>query len=66
VRADTDHRGTLIDLDTNQKLTDIVLPHAGEQPSTLELPAGVRHGLIWLETDRASVTLPPNFRTTEK
>jgi hypothetical protein len=51
LRADADHRGTLIDLDTNQSLTDIFLPRAGEHPTTFELPATVRHGLIWLESD---------------
>jgi hypothetical protein len=51
LRSDADHRGTLIDLDTNQKLTDIFLPRAGEHPTTFELPATVRNGLIWLEND---------------
>jgi hypothetical protein len=51
LRADADHRGTLIDLDTNQKLTDIFLPPAGEHPTTLELPVTVRNGLVWLEKD---------------
>jgi hypothetical protein len=51
LRAGADHRGVLIDLDTNQKLADITLTQSHEQPAALELPTSVRHGLLWLESE---------------
>jgi hypothetical protein len=53
VRVGADHRGVLIDLEQNQRLAEIAVTHASEHPTALALPTSVRHGLLWLENDRA-------------
>lgn len=57
MRLDADQRGVLIDLDTNTELAALAVARSAGQPASLELPAPVHHGLIWLEA--SSLTAPP-------